>query len=509
MRLIVALTGFLVFSFSLPLNAQSAFPVSFSIRLDDDLNDVFEDNGRLFVFISESERGEPRFQLWPISKRRNYIYARTMVWDGETPLNLNGSDDFMSTADFSFNAVPEGTYTVQVLWDQDTLESRIHGVGNLYSEPLRVEIDKEHHIDLEIDRQIAERTLIEHELVRMVDFQSDTLSAWWGRPFNIKAAVVLPSGYHEDEAAKYPVRYNVAGFGGRFTRVNRLLEEGRKFEEWWSSNDAPQILQVFLDGEGPFGDCYQLDSENSGPYGYALIHELIPYVESKYRGAGKADLRFVDGCSTGGWVSLALQIFYPDHFNGTFSYSPDAVDFEHYQTVNIYQDENAFVNEWGHERPVMRDINGDPRITMRQFIHSENVQGYNDTYLTAGGQFGAHSALYSPRGQDGLPIPLFDPQSGDIDPAVAEHWKKYDLKMHLEDNWSELGPKLQGKIWIWMGDMDQFLLNPATRTLDTFLKNTTNPTSDATILFDAMTGHCTNFSHQDVLEMIEAKVNSN
>ena len=137
-----------------------------------------------------------------------------------------------------------------------------------------------------------------------------------------KASVLLPHDYEINK--EYAIRYNVAGYGGRYTRINQLLGNA-DFMDWWDSDEAPQIINVFLDGEGPFGDSYQMNSDNSGPYGEALINELIPHIESEYRGSESAAMRFVDGCSTGGWVSLGLQLYYPDFFNGVFSYSPDAI----------------------------------------------------------------------------------------------------------------------------------------------------------------------------------------
>ena len=275
---------------------------------------------------------------------------------------------------------------------------------------------------------------------------------------------------------------------------------------WIDSTEGPQIITVFLDGEGPFGDSYQMDSENSGPYGEALINELIPHIESKYRGTDDATTRFVDGCSTGGWVSLGLQLYYPDVFNGVFSYSPDAIEFENYQLINIYKDSNAFVNEYGYPRPVMRDTNGEPMLSLKDFIQYENVLGDSNSYLNSGGQFSAHTALYSPKGDNGLPKPLFDPQTGAIDPTVAEHWKKYDFKIYAQQNWETLGPKLQGKVFIWMGDMDNFYLNPATRTFADFLEGTKNPKSDADIVFSAMEGHCRAFSHKVVFDHVKERL---
>lgn len=301
------------------------------------------------------------------------------------------------------------------------------------------------------------------------------------------------------------MRYNIAGYGGRYTRVNNFVNN-QEFFDWWMSDDAPQIINVFLDGEGPFGDSYQMDSDNSGPYGTNLTEELIPFIEKEYRGLGTPEARFVDGCSTGGWVSLGLQLYYPDFFNGVWSYSPDAIEFENYQLVNIYKDENEYVNEWGNLRPLSRDIYGDPTMTVKDFLQFENVLGWSDTYVTSGSQFSAHTALYSPKGPDGLPAPLFDPVTGKIDRDVAEHWKKYDMKILLRENWAELGPKLQGKIYIWMGDMDNFYLNPATRAFDKFIKSTENPTSDAVIIFEAMKGHCAGYSPMEVLKMMEERV---
>jgi S-formylglutathione hydrolase FrmB len=487
---------------SFDIFAQETHPISFSISIAPQLQNQFKPSGRLFVFISENPRGEPRTQLWPLSPRRNHIFAKNLKgWKSSETFALDARSQFISTAQFNFDKVPNGTYHIQALWDHDTTESGIDAPGNLHSEVMAVEINQKLKVDLTINQKIPPRELIENKFVKLVEIQSDTLSAWWGRPMKVKAAVLLPSSYFENTAAKYPVRYNVAGYGGRYMRVNGLLNN-KDFSDWWFGKEAPQIINVFLDGEGPWGDSYQLDSENNGPYGYVLINELIPAIEKEFRTADGAKLRFVDGCSTGGWVSLALQLFYPDEFNGAWSYSPDAISFDNYQLINIYKDKNAFYNEWGNLRPVARDLTGDPIVTMKDFIQYENVLGASDSYLNSGGQFSAHTALYSPKGENGLPAPLFDPFTGEIDTLIAESWKKYDLKLYMEKNWPTLGPKLQGKIFIWMGDMDHFYLNPATRAFDEFLKKTVNPKSDAKVNFEAMEGHCSKFSDKEILKMM-------
>ena len=182
------------------------------------------------------------------------------------------------------------------------------------------------------------------------------------------------------------------------------------------------------------------------------------------------------------------------------------MEFKNYQLINIYKDKNAFTNEFGYSRPVMRMTDGEPYMSLEGFIEYENVKGASNTYLNSGGQFSAHTALYSEKGENGLPKPLFDPVTGDIDPLVAESWKKYDFKLYAEKNWEELGPKLQGKVFIWMGDMDHFYLNMATRSFSGYLKRTTKPKSDAEVVFSPTKGHCAEFSNRVVLEKIKKRL---
>jgi hypothetical protein len=196
----------------------------------------------------------------------------------------------------------------------------------------------------------------------------------------------------------------------------------------------------------------------------------------------------LDGGSTGGWVSLALQVFYPDFFNGAWSGYPDGVDFRALQLIDIYKDENAYVNGHGFERPSMRDLNGDTRFTIRHECQMENVLGHGDSYTMSGGQWGAWNATYGPRGADGRPVPLWDPKTGKIDRSAVEHWKKYDLRLVMEQNWKTLGPKLRGKIHIWVGEADEFFLNNAVHLLDQFLSKA-DPPYEGKIIYGPGKGH--------------------
>ena len=489
----------------LSVRAQETYSLEVKVTAGRSIYPGFLPDGRLLLFICSRDRPEPRNQIWPSGN--NFIAAKNISdWDIADTMHISAGNGYVQSGTVPLDAYPEGTYYLQIAYHQNKTESRVDGPGNLYSQSLKIDLDRNRVIHLELSNMVPDHHLEDHSHLEYVELKSDVLSDWWDKSVYVKAAVLLPKTWFDQPDRKYPVRYNISGYGGRFTRANGAVREGSSFYKYWFGDEAPQVINVYLDGEGPFGDCYQLDSENSGPYGQSLTEELIPHIEKIYRGIGTPESRFLDGCSTGGWVSLALQVFYSDFFGGCFSYSPDPVDFEKNQLINIYKDEYAYVNEYGYLRPVMRDTDGEPRVSMRDFVQFENTLGPSNTYLNSGGQFSAFSALYGPRGDDGLPQPLFDPFTGKIDHQVAEHWRKYDIKHYLKENWSVLGPKLQGKIWIWMGDMDHFYLNPATRALSDFLNATENPKSDAKIRFSATEGHCSNYDQVEVIRMIGEKL---
>ncbi|MCG6187789.1 alpha/beta hydrolase [Maribellus maritimus] len=469
------------------------------------VRDNFINSGRIFLFINPNTRGEPRLNTFP--SQTNYIFATNIEnWEATSAFTFDGKTDVIKSVDISLNSLPVGKYRIQVLWDQDIQESRINAPGNLYSDVVDIDLQQNKSIEIPLTKIILPRKLVENKYLKEVNLKSELLSNWWGKDMFVKAAVLLPKSFYNKPDKKYPVRYNIAGYGGRYTRANRHVENN-SFMEWYLSEEGPEMITVFLDGEGPFGDSYQLDSDNSGPYGTSLTEEVIPYIEENYRGVAIPESRYLDGCSTGGWVSLALQLFYPDFFNGCFSYSPDQVDFENCQLINIYKDDNAFYNEFGYLRPLVRDVNGEPMVSQKDYIQFENVQGSSDTYLNSGGQFSAFSALFSPKGENDLPKPLFDPATGKIDRQVAEYWRKHDLKDMVENNWETLGPKIQGKIWIWVADMDHFYLNPAMRAFDAMLYRTDDPKSDATIHFSPMKGHCEEYDFIKVYQQIQEKIN--
>ncbi len=447
--------------------------------------------GRLFVFLNRKIEPEPRFADGDVSFDAPPMLAKDVesFTAGETKAVID--NDSIAYPIKNLAELPAGDYYVQALFDINNDLRSLNAPGNLYSAVQKVSLDAKGggSIKLELTNVVPPEQLpAETEFVKFVKIQSPMLSKFHGRPIFLRVGIILPRDYERDTTRRYSLLVNIGGYGSRFTRVQRLMDEKSDFRKTWLADDTPRMIGVFLDGDGPYGDSYQINSANNGPYGDALTQELIPQIEKQFRAIGKPEARFLTGGSTGGWVSLALQIFYPDYFNGAWSGFPDPLDFRAYQLVDIYKDENAYVNQNGFERPSAREANGDTQFTMRLECQKENVLGAGDSYTMSGGQWGAWNAVYSLRGADNRPVPLWDAKTGKINREVAEQWKKYDLRLVVEQNWQMLAPKLKGKLHIWVGEADDYFLNNGVHLFDDFLTKA-EPKYDGWIMYSRTGRH--------------------
>ena len=448
-------------------------------------------NGRLFVVLGSREQPEPRTTIGRTGLDAAPVLAHDV--NGLVPGKTGIIDGSAATFPVdNLPAVKPGDYFVQALFDSNIDLKSVNAPGNLYSAVEKVHIDPKQGgvMKLQLKNIVPPETLPpEDQYVKWVRIQSGLLTKFHGRPIFLRAGVILPKDFDRDTTRRYPLRVHIGGYGSRFTSVQRMMAEGSEFRRAWLDDTAPRMILLQLDGDGPLGDPYQVNSDNHGPFGDAITQELIPDVEQKYRGIGKGYARVLDGGSTGGWVSLALKVFYPVFFNATWSSCPDGVDFRGFQLVNIYEDRNAYVNKYGFERPGEREINGDIRFTMRHECQMENVLGLGDSWTMSGGQWGAWNATYGARRADGRPVPLWDPNTGDIDRNAVEHWKKYDLRMVLEENWKTLAPRMQGRLNIFVGEADNYFLNHAVHMLGNFLEKA-DPPAKSRIMYGPGQGHC-------------------
>ncbi len=470
------------------MNAQT--PATFSISVAKDLQ-LNATHGRVFIYLSRNADDEPRNGINTDNlPKSGQVYAKDVSWDATKTLAVDKG--LLGFPMKEFNRLDSGTWYVQAVYDIDTMHFENTAPGNYYSEPLKVNITGKARpaISLVLSKQFKEEAISETKYIKHIRIQSKLLTDFWHRPMFVEAGILLPEGYDSSSSTRYPVRYRVGGYGSHWSRINNFLRNPVTKKMWTdTASTVPRMIMVYLDCEAPFGDSYQMNSENNGPYNDVLIKELIPYVEQRYKAIGTANARFVDGGSTGGWVSLALQVFNPDTFNGCWSFYGDPVDFHFFQLVNIYGDKNAFMNRFGNENPSVRTTHGEPVLSIRNEVLYEAVLGRGNNFITSGSQWGGWNAVYSPRGANGKPKAIWDSFTGVIDTSVAAYWKRWDLNIYLKEHWSELGPKLQGKLHIWMGDMDNYYLNEAMRLLQRSLAGTTAPKSDAGFTFGPMMGH--------------------
>lgn len=462
--------------------------------------------GRVFVILSRTNQPEPRLQIGRIGTP---FFGRDIerLPAGGVAV-VDGTD--LGHPVWDMAEIPAGDYWVQamvnvysefrradgkVLWlhdDQWEGQQWNRSPGNLFSVPRQVRVDpmQKASIRLVADQKVPPIELPANtEWVERFRFQSPTLSRFWGRPIYLGATVLLPKDYRTSTMS-YPVLYEQ----GHFSTGSPLrFEPGGDLHREWIRENFPRVIAVTFQHPTPyFDDSYAVNSVNVGPYGDAIMQELIPEVEKRYRIIREPWARWLAGGSTGGWEALALQVFHPDFFGGTWAYCPDPVTFSDVEGINIYKDENAYykqVTEW-HRTPTInsREINGEVRQTSQQRNWMELVNG---TKGRSGHQLDIWSAVYGPLGEDGYFKPVFDKKTGRIDRSVAEYWREnYDLLHILKKNWSTLGPKLVNKLYIYMGDADTYFLDRATRELDAWMKTTQNPHYEGFFMYGDQKPHC-------------------
>jgi enterochelin esterase-like enzyme len=462
-----------------------AFAARFDIALPAD--DTNRYDGRLLLILGTTNNVEPRFAIDDADAHGPFVFGNDVNRLTRRPYVIDESAT--ATLDMKLWLLPAGRYYAQAVLDVSTDMRGVNVAGNRISDVKEVEWNPKSSrtIKLALTHVLADEQPAETDLVKFVKIQSKLLTEFHHRPVFLRAGIVLPTSYAQETQRHYPLWIHVGGFGARYTRVAEMMKTGSHFQQTWTAKDAPQMFYVLLDGVGPNGDPYQINSANNGPYGDAIVTELIPHLEREFRTTGGQHGRILTGKSTGGWASLALQIFYPDFFGGVWSACPDSVDFRSFELVNLYADENAFVNHHGEERPSAREVNGDVRLLMRREVQMESVLGRAGQWTRSGGQWGAWNAVYGPRGADGLPVPVWDAK-GRINPAVARQWAKYDLRLVLETNWDTLAPKLRGKIHIAVGEADDYFLNNAVHLLDEALSART-PKDVVSFSYGAREGH--------------------
>ena len=497
-------------------------------------------DGRLLLLLSVDPSKEPRFQIEEGTKSQQVFGIDASGWKGGESLVFDSKA--VGYPRVSLADVPTGTYRVQALlhryetfrrkdghvvqlpMDRGEGQAWSKAPGNLYSAVREIKVDPagQQPIALVLDQIIAPiKPPADTEWVKHERIKSRLLSEFWGRPMYLGAHVLLPQGWAEHPKARYPLMINHGHFPEdfdgfrteepdanlapdysdrfRLKGYNRLQQQlAHQLYKDWTSPGFPRVLAIEIQHANPYyDDSYAVNSENLGPYADAIQQELIPYLERKYRALGSGWARFVYGGSTGGWEALAVQVKYPDFYNGAFAACPDPIDFRAYGSVNVYEDRNAYAVDAAFKqtpRIATRDYLGRPVATLEEVNRLEFVLGPNSR---SGGQWDIWQAVFSPVGADGYPKPIWNKRTGEIDRSVASYWREnYDLVHIMQRDWEKgLGEKLRGKIHLYVGELDNYYLENAVYLAQEFLESTRNPKFEGVIDYGRRAEHCWNGDH--------------
>lgn len=411
-------------------------------------------SGRLLVFLTNDpkplqairpEPGEGDVKTWMAAKE---------ILDVEPGETVEIDPDEIAYPE-PMSKAPKGDYQAMALLDVDhNAAYRMFSGGDLRSAVV-AEKGLEPASTAAVELKLTE-VLTEHPALsvpkgtELLDFESPSLSKFWGRPIHMRGIIVLPPDYDKG-TQKYPTVYQTHGFGGNLNTL--AAANAPQIETGMQSGHAPSMIWVLLDESCPGGTHEFADSVNNGPWGHALTTELIPYLEKKYRMDSKPSGRFLTGHSSGGWATMWLQVTYPTVFGGTWSTSPDPVDFRDFTNIDLTKDTNVYKKPNGIENALVR-MDGKVVETFGDYAQQEEVLG------SYGGQIASFEWVFSPRGADGRPEPMFDRKTGEINRAIAEEWEQhFDISRKLRTESKELVPALKGKIHVIVGTADTFYLD--------------------------------------------------
>lgn len=473
--------------------------------------------GRVFLFVASTNQTEPRFE----SKASLFGQDIRAVKAGEV---VTLDSQMTGDPEEHLADLAPGNYFVQAVFNLYTEFHRADGhtiwahmdqwegqdfktsPGNLFSQPQAFQIgaDGAGKLKLKIDQVIPPISVPpDDEWVQRIKFESPLLTKFWGHPIYLGATILLPKDYAMHPEQRYPVIYIQGHFGlgapfgfsapsipggpqsgtrqpdkqvaqaspppGSPPGTNGLRaparkEKGQEFSADWTSDDFPRMIAVTFQHPTPyFDDSYGVNSPNCGPYGDAIMQELIPAIERRFRTIKQASARLLTGSSTGGWGSLALQLYHPEFFGGTWAFSPDPVDFRlYYGGVNLYEETNAYAEKPGEQFRGGGSSN-------RRGSHRAAVLGTQDGRW----EWWKHT----PCGPDGYPLPVWNLATGEINREVVRQMQahNFDLRDYLARNWSRLGPNLIGKLHVCAADTDGFYSNLAVHLLDEFMQHSVNP----------------------------------
>lgn len=443
-----------------------AAPVVFQVHLGQ--ASATSVSGRLLVFAKllgpADKRPVARVDMDQIDARAAALAAREV-----SRLEPGGTvelDADVTAFPMAFSELTPGHYAVQAVLDRDhSYNYTGRGPGDLVSGVVEMDLPGDTAKPLTLATAIPETTALPSVStdIHPIDFVSPALSRFWGRAVTLRGFVVTPPDYADHPGHRYPTVYFTQGFGGSLLSLHDTA--AARWDEM-KKGLAPPMIWVAVDQSSPTGTSEFVDSVNNGPWGQALVAELIPALERQYRMDGKPSGRLLTGHSSGGWAVLWLQVNYPKLFGGAWPTSPDPSDFHDFLANDLYaKGANVYRKSDGTPWPLARD-KGQMLVSVEDFTRREVVVG------EYGGQIASFDWVFSPRGPDGSPLPMFDRTTGAVNPAVIAYWQEhYDVAERLRRHWPALKRDLDGRIHLTVGTADTFYLDGAARRLESTMRD--------------------------------------
>ena len=379
-----------------------------------------------------------------------------------------------------FAATATGDYRVQVVLDRNgDYGFGGRGPGDLVSKVVTVRFPLASAPSIRLDRVVppatdqfdttgmspagAAQVLASRPHLHEEYVASHVLTRFGGTPQSVAVWVLTPPGYDTTSRTRYPTVYVANGFGSTHKDEGQLLSRIWKL---MAAGEIPPMIWATPAYGTPTGTTEFADSVNNGPWGQALVDEIIPALEARYRMDAKPSGRFLTGHSSGGWFALWTIVRHPAMFGGSWPTAPDPSDFRDFLGVDLYASgANMYRDAAGAARPLERD-HDKVLTTIETSARMEAVLG------RAGGQLQSFDWVFSPRRVDGTPAPMFDRESGAVDPAVVAYWRDhFDIGHLIETEWPRLKHDLDGKVHLAVGTADSYYLDgPAHRLEAAFRK---------------------------------------
>ena len=419
---------------------------------------------RLLLYLVDAQQGPPGE---PADGPSPFSRQPVASWDlakADIEFNVESGELRARQPDQAYPWTPSelaGRFRAQVAIDIPSLQPGPQAAGDLLGAVKSIELDPDQReiIRLPLGRVRPEPPTPEHANLVMVERPSTLLPRISSTPTTQRAWVILPHRYHDITAPRrfWPTIYVVPDHGEAALTAERIATLLARED---AMEIVPQAIWVVLDPIGPMGHHYFIDSPINGPRRRALVEELIPWLEVRFRTVAQPDARLLLGEGAGARAALGLLADHPDLFGRAWALSPEAITFSQLGALDLYGAENAFDGPGETMRPAVRSPLGPERDLIHASIRDEALLTH---VISPGGRSGRtwdawRAAFGRPSARASAANWPFELESGSVDPVVVEGWSVHDLLLRANSD-PLIAETLRTRSWIICGERDEYYRN--------------------------------------------------